>query len=305
MHIPKNLLEPLAINGMQGRLLKLPARNGNSKQILLIYGIHSSHERMYAMAQFLSNYGTVTQPDLPGIGGMDSFYSCNQTVTLDSYADYLYTFLKIRGLNHKVVVVAMSFGFLVVTRMLQRHKDSRDWLEHVISFVGFGRSADFKNLASRRRYSVPISRVLSSRLGSWLTSTLVFNPLSLRLMFALFRLFNPKYQLPSRAARRESQQMELDLWQRNDARTRFAIYDLFFNFDLTKHKEKLGLDLHDMSTPHDQYFDAKRVNQSLELLYERVTVSSARIQLHAPSIIGTEQDVSAVFTDEAKAILAR
>lgn len=305
MHIPEDQLEPLSVDGLNGRLLKIPAVHGSDQQILLIYGIHSSHERMYTMAKFLSNYGTVTLPDLPGIGGMDSFYMRSRRPSIDLYADYLYTFLKIRGLNQNVKVVAMSFGFLVVTRMLQRHPDSRTWFESVISFVGFGRSTDFKNIASQRRWAVPISRLAATRSGSWIISTLIFNPLALRVMFALFRLFNPKYKQVEPAARRESQQMELDLWQRNDARTRFAIYVMFFTFDLTLGQPSLPLPLHDMTTPQDQYFDSRRVNESLKLLYRQVSISQANLALHAPSIIGDVDEVAQVFSAEAKAILNR
>src|SRR5690606_17005732 len=137
MQVLETHIEPLVVNGLRGRLLHIPASGKGKKQTVLIYGIHSSHERMYSMALFLSEYGSVTMPDLPGIGGMDSFYSIGRKPTLDEYADYLYTVLKTRGLQQHVTIVAMSFGFLVVTRMLQRHEDARGWFDDIISFVGF------------------------------------------------------------------------------------------------------------------------------------------------------------------------
>lgn len=259
---------------------------------------------MYPIASFLRDYGEVSLPDLPGIGGMDSFYRIGLTPTLDTYADYLYTVLKTRGLRKQVDIVAMSFGFLVVTRMLQRHPDSQEWIDNVISFVGFGRSTDFKNIEKKRRTYVPISRIFSTKLGSWMVSTLIFNPLTLRLMFSLFRLFNPKYQHAMKNDRAASERMELDLWQKNDARTRFAIYQLFFTFDLTRHETKLPVRLHDMTTKTDQYLDHRRINESLKLLYANVSSSHANMALHAPSIIGTESEVRAMFSKEVKSILS-
>ena len=74
-HIADEFIVPLNVNGMRGRMLHLPAPNKNkTKEILLVYGHHASLERMYSFAQVINKYGIVTMPDLPGFGGMDSFY---------------------------------------------------------------------------------------------------------------------------------------------------------------------------------------------------------------------------------------
>ena len=126
LKIPNEQLELININGLAGRLLKLPPVSGaKNKQILLIYGMHSSLERMYSTANFLSRYGAVTLPDLPGIGGMTPFYEIGHKPSLDSYADYLYSLLKARKLQSRVTVVSMSFGFLVLTKMLQKYPEAQ------------------------------------------------------------------------------------------------------------------------------------------------------------------------------------
>lgn len=296
-------IEPLTVGGLSGRVLRAEQAGVKPKPILLVYGIHSSLERMNSMAEFLSDYGQVVLPDLPGIGGMDSFYKVGLSPSFDAYADYLYAFLR---LNHStdrqpITVVGMSFGFLVVTSMLQKYPQSRPWIKTVISFVGFGSSQDFK--AYRNPLNRYISRLFSTRAGSWLVSHLVFNPVSLRLMFGIFRWFNPKYRYALATNRDQSQAMELDLWQKNDARTRFALYDLLLDFDLTRHQPAIELDLHDVTTPTDQYFDHDRVAKSLQRLYRRVSRSPANMALHAPSIIGDKQEVANIFSDEVKALL--
>lgn len=259
---------------------------------------------MYSTAEFLNDYGTVILVDLPGIGGMDSFYDIKRKPTLDAYADYLYSVLPSIKSARPIKVVAMSFGFLVLTRMLQKYPDSEAWFSDVISFVGFGRAQDFKNLARKQRYYIPLSRMLSTQIGGWLVDQLIFNPLSLRIMFAIFRTFNPKYQSGQVADRRASVAMELDLWQRNDARTRFALYEMLFTFDLTRSSDRLiSVPLHDMTTPSDQYFAPKRVAKTLKQLYARVSASVANIPLHAPSIMGDKAEITGVFSTEAKAIL--
>lgn len=296
-------IEPLSINGLNGRVLRL-AGSGKEK-IILIYGVHSSLERMSSTAEFLSDYGPVIMPDLPGIGGMSSFYSIGLTPSLDNYADYLYTFLKISKLDKQLTVVAMSFGFLVVTRMLQKYPQVQQWTDVVISFVGFGRDSDFKNLEAKRRWYIPISRIFSTKAGGWFIQNIIFNPVGLRLMFAVFRTFNPKYKHAMVNNPEASQRMELDLWQSNDARTRFAIYKQLFNFDLVKGSKLIDVSLHDLTTATDQYLDPRHVTVTLRKLYQPVTSSRANLALHAPSIIGNKAEVTAIFSDEVKGILSR
>jgi hypothetical protein len=68
-------IQPLVINGLHGRVLRLPANNNKyaGKDILMLYGLHSSIERMMGIVENVADYGNVTMPDLPGFGGMDRF----------------------------------------------------------------------------------------------------------------------------------------------------------------------------------------------------------------------------------------
>ena len=292
---------PLSLSGLNGR--ELTAGQNAENPILLLYGIHSSMERMASMAEFLADFGQVTLPDLPGIGGMSSFYKIGLVPTLENYSDYLYAYLKSKRIDKPMVVVAMSFGFLVVTRMLQKYPDSRQWIRDVVSFVGFGRSKDFK-VYSENKIMLAMCLIFSTRFGGWLVKTFVFNPLSLRIMFGIFKLFNPKYKHAQQTNPEASLKMELNLWQVNDARTRFAIYDILFHFDLTKTGRKLEVPLHDVTTPTDQYFDPQKVTTTLRKIYRHVDSSPANMALHAPSIIGNKRDVAAIFSNDVKKILA-
>lgn len=303
--LPNHQVETINIGGLKGRLLHLsPKTKSKNKQILLIYGMHSSLERMYSTALFLNRYGEVTLPDLPGIGGMEPFYKINKRLTLDNYADYLYTILKSRKLVSKVDVVAMSFGFMVLTRMLQKYPETEAWFDNVISFVGFGQANDFQYSLFKRRAYIVISDVMSTRLGGWIAAKLIFNPLSLRLMFRVLGTFNPKYQYGFRTDPEGTVAMELDLWQKNDARTRFAIYKLFFEFNLCNDLHKIKVPLLDLTTPNDQYLDPKRVQASLRAIYTNVESARLNSRLHAPSVIGTESEVAKAFPEKAKQILS-
>jgi pimeloyl-ACP methyl ester carboxylesterase len=120
---PAECIEPLHINGMRGRMLHLPAKNKNKREILVIYGHHSLLERWWGLVQNFNDFGGVTMPDLPGFGGMESFHKIGKQATLDNYADYMAAFIKLRYRRKKVSIVGISFGFLVATRMLQRYPE--------------------------------------------------------------------------------------------------------------------------------------------------------------------------------------
>ena len=94
--IPAENVVALNMNGLRGRMLSLPAKKNKKREIMLVYGHHSSLERMYGLAEVLNDYGSVTLPDLPGFGGMDSFYKIHEKPDMDTMADYLATFVKMR-----------------------------------------------------------------------------------------------------------------------------------------------------------------------------------------------------------------
>lgn len=306
--IPTSEILPLELGGLNGRMLKLEPRTDADTDLLLVYGVHASLERMYSTAQFHSNYGRVWMPDMPGFGGMDSFYKVGLMPSIESYADYLYTVVKAYKLDKKRLrIFAMSFGFLSATRMLQKHPELSDNVEFVISFVGFGRTSDFSLDTFDKFYTKPLLKMASTKTGSALISILVFNRLSLRILFKIFKYLNPnpKYRHKTPEEEAEAIEMELDLWTINDARTKFYTYQVLSDFDLTKVTRKINLPLHDLTTPTDQYFDHKSVNKTLSRLYESYRSHTAMLELHAPSVIGDEETVSKIYPDEIKDLLSQ
>ncbi len=80
---PADYIQPLNINGMEGRMMFLPSQKKNNAEILFVYGHHSSLERWWGFAQVLSRFANVTMPDLPGFGGMDSFYKIGKHASVE------------------------------------------------------------------------------------------------------------------------------------------------------------------------------------------------------------------------------
>src|SRR5476651_1354705 len=109
----RNLAEcvyPLNMNRLKGRMLRLPAPKNKKRDILFVYGHHTRLERIFGVSEYLNKYGSVTVPDLPGFGGMETFYKIGEKPTLDNMADYLAAFVKLRYRHRRVTIMGMSMG---------------------------------------------------------------------------------------------------------------------------------------------------------------------------------------------------
>src|SRR4030095_591910 len=136
-------IAPLYMNGLRGRMLRMPPPKNKKREILFVYGHHSSLERWWGVVQVLNRYGGVTMPDLPGFGGMESLYKIGEKPDMDTMADYLAAFVKWRYKNRRVTIIGLSYGFTVVTHMLQRYPDLVKKVDLLISVVGFVHHEDF------------------------------------------------------------------------------------------------------------------------------------------------------------------
>src|SRR5215218_498478 len=102
---------PLNMNGLEGRMLHVPAPAGKNREILLLYGHHAMLERWWGLVENLSEFGSVTMPDLRGFGGMDSFNKIGRYPNIDAFADYLAAFIKLRYKRKRITIIGISFGF--------------------------------------------------------------------------------------------------------------------------------------------------------------------------------------------------
>src|SRR2546430_3930904 len=177
---PADFIVPLNINGMQGRMLHMPAPKGKDKEILFVYGHHSSLERWWGLMQNLNRFGAVTMADLPGFGGMDSFYKIGEKASLDKLADYLAAFIKLRYKRRKVTIVGMSLGFVIATRMLQRYPDLTKKVNLLISVAGFAHKDDFTFSRPRLAMYRTLAAVFSLPVAAGFFRYVCLNPLILK-----------------------------------------------------------------------------------------------------------------------------
>ncbi len=298
---PADFIAPLNMNGLQGRMMRLPAPKHTSKEILFVYGHHSSLERWWGLAQALNRYGAVTVPDLPGFGGMDSFYKIGRKPTIDNLADYLASFIKLRYKRRRVTLVSMSFGFVVVTRMLQKYPDLAKKVEVLVSLAGFTNGDEFIFKKPRYLAYLGLSRFFSGKPQSVFFKNVLLNPLVLKAAYAGTHNAKAKFVGMSQAEKKATMEFEVYLWHINDPRTHMFTSAAFLTVDNCQ--QKIDLPVHHIAIDGDQYFDAYAVEHHLKVIFPAVSIHNAKMDNHAPSILADEKQAAKFFPASVKRLL--
>ena len=297
-------IEPLHINGMDGRMLYLPPKKKTQKQreILVIYGHHSSLERWWGLAQNFNDFGAVIMPDLPGFGGMDSFYKIGRQATLDNYADYMAAFVKMRYRRRKVCIVGISFGFLVATRMLQRYPELTKHVELLVSAMGFMHYDDFKFSSTRfnlYRYGAEVMSI--TPFPFVFRHTAITAPV-LRAFYSRTNNAKHKFSYAKTAEQQKAiMDMEVELWQNNDVRTYMRTTVEMFTVNHTT--TKVDLPVWHVHTMNDNYFDNNVVEQQMRVVFTDYHPVPIGAKVHSPSVIATKKEAATFVPKELRKML--
>jgi len=300
---PKDYIVPLNMNGLQGRMLHLPAPKGRNREILLVYGHHSSLERWWGLAQVLNRYGAVTMPDLPGFGGMDSLYKIGKKPTIDNLADYLAAFVKMRYKRRRVTIIGMSFGFVVVTRMLQRFPELIKKVDLLTSLVGFAHKDDF--IFSKTRYWAYRSgvKVFSTRLGSAFFHNIVLQPMFIRAIYSKTHNAKNKFQGLTSEQTKEMVEVEVGLWRDNDVRTYMFTTKEFLTFDNCK--VHVDLPVYHVGVKNDHFFDNNVVEQHMRVIFSDYEGMTIEMTKHAPTVIADAKDAAPFVPPKLRRVLSK
>lgn len=270
-------------------MLRAPANRKKSKdkEILLIYGHHALLERWWSLVQNLQSYGNVTMPDLPGFGGMDSFSSINKKPNIDAYADYLAAFIKLRYKRKRVAVVGISFGFLVVTRMLQKYPELVGKVTMLVSIVGFMHEDDFVYSPTQRRLYSRATRLFATRPFAFFIRYACLNRYVLTTLYA--KLPNSKRRMieVSPEEFEDTMNFEVKLWQANDVRTHWLTTSEFLKIDNCK--TKINLPIMHVASEQDHYFNNEYVKQHMLVVFKKYHSYTARSKAHTPSILADKK----------------
>jgi pimeloyl-ACP methyl ester carboxylesterase len=299
---------PLNINGLQGRMLKVPAPKGKNREILFVYGHHTSLERIAGVAEFLNRYGAVTVPDLPGFGGMETFYKIGQKPTLDNMADYLAAFVKLRYRNKRLTIGGYSLGVMIVIRMLQKYPEIAKRVDLVASIAGFAHKDDF---AFKRR-TFWIFRwgtaFFSMRLPAAFMKYIVFRRIFIKVGYNFIEKYFVKQQHSKirgadEVERKKRIDFEVQLWQSNDVRTYMKMGLEMFTLDLTG--THIDLEIYHVSIDNDRYFNNILVEQHMRSIFRDFHLAPAKVPTHSPSVIADAKDAAPFIPPSIRRILAQ
>ncbi|HVW23512.1 MAG TPA: alpha/beta hydrolase [Candidatus Saccharimonadales bacterium] len=302
---PADYIVPLNINGLEGRMLHMPApKNKRSDiEVMFVYGAHSSLERWWGLMQVLNRYGAVTMPDLPGFGGMDSFYKIGKKPTIDNLADYLAAFVKLRYKRKKVVIAGMSFGFVVATRMLQRYPELTKRVTLMVSIVGFADSNDFSFKPVRYWTYLTGTRILSWRPPAFVFRHIALHPWVLRNFYSRTHNAKNKFKdITDPAEIEHLNQVEIGLWHDNDVRTWAYTVNEFMRFHNTG--VKVDLPVWHVGTTDDHFFDNGVVEQHMRIIFKDFHMVKINMKAHAPSVIADEKAAAAYIPAALKRKMA-
>jgi pimeloyl-ACP methyl ester carboxylesterase len=287
--IAADYILPLNINGLQGRMLRMPPPKNKKLEILFIYGHHASLERYFGVAELLNRHGGMTIPDLPGFGGMESFYKIGRKADIDSFADYLASFIKLRYRNKKFVVAGYSLAVPIITRVLQKYPELNSKVQMVVSIAGFTHRDDFN--FSKKRYFIyrTATKFFSRRLAAGFYKHLILRPIYIRYIYR--HLFNGKQKLSylSGEEQQKAIEMEVSLWRDNDPRTYMATAVMMFNLDLPS-QGHIDMPVYHAGVVNDHYFNNLRVEEHMRAIYSDFIHGKIKTPTHAPSIVATAKD---------------
>lgn len=299
----EKFIVPLNINSLRGRMLRMPAKGKHQPEILLVYGHHASIERMIGFAEELNKYGAVTLPDMPGFGGMESFYKIGEKPTLDNLADYLAAFIKLRYKRRRLTVIGMSLGFLVTTRMLQKYPEIAKRVDLLISIVGFAHRDDF---ILPRRVKWPLrlmASVFSNKYPALFMKTFVLRGPLIRACYRLVADSHSKLKDADAEEQRKRIDFEVKLWQDNDIRTYMDTTITMLRADTCN--MQVGLPVHHVAVDIDRYFDNHRVEQHLAIIYKSVNIIASSQKAHAPTVVATAEEAAAFIPKELRRLLSK
>lgn len=298
---PADYIVPLNINKLEGRMMRVPNRSKNNRNILLVYGHHAKLERWWSLVDNLAEYGEVTMPDLPGFGGMDNFYTIGKKPTIDNFADYLAAFINLRYKRRRLTIIGISFGFVVITRMLELYPEISYKIDLLVSEVGFMHKDDFLYSPLRRNSYRVITRFFAIRPVSFIIRYCFLNKLVLNFLYASLPQSKLRLNEVPKEEFAKTVKFEIDLWKENDVRTHWMTTAEFLNLDNCQ--KQINLPIIHVVSKADHYFDNEVVKQHMLIVYNSYKRFTANSKAHTPSVLADKKEASVMIPTGLKRLL--
>lgn len=275
---PAEFVGPLNMNGLQGRMLYLPAK-GKNKEILFVYGHHSTLEHWWGLIQELNKFGAVTAPDLPGFGGMESLYKIGEKPTIDRYAAYLASFIKLRYKRCRLTIVATDFGFVAATRMLQIYPDIAKKVDLIVSLAALSHHDDFALTPRRvKRYCVA-TYVMSMWLPATVLRYTFFQQPMLKRAYRN-KKFYERCRMLEASAFRAPVSVSTELWRKTDIRTHMATLSSMLAVDNCR--SRITVPAWHVAINGNKYLNDHMVEQHMQVIFDNFHQVAAKFDTRDP-----------------------
>lgn len=285
------MISPLTVQGMRGRKMVHPSRKpGAGRTIVFVYGIHGSLERFYGVINFLARFGEVVVPDLPGFGGMETFYKIGKQPTLDNYGDYVAEFLQQELPEGRITLIGLSYGFVVITRMLVRHPELHGRVDLVVSAMGLADGRDL-NMKPPLRWAVETLLALGQVRA--LARTIQYFATRRWMLRLMYSGNNPKMKALPPKERPGLIAFESYLWRCNDMQTYcVAMKELF---SLRQTNSEVPLTVHHIETEHDHWLNTDAAEEHIDAIYKKVVVHDSKLIHHGGVAYAEESEAEQII----------
>ena len=273
--LSSDYVTPIYMNRLQGRMLYVPSNNHKGREFLIVHDRLNSLEDWWELVRVLNRFGAVTKTDLPGFGGMQSFYHIKEKPSINRLADYLAAFVKLRYRRKQLTIVGVGFGFVIVTRMLQSYPDVARKVNLVISINGYAHKDDFVYGKSRKVVHL---------IGGWLGSQrIVAAPLKIvwlrRTLIRGYYNSMPRYRSlvsgMKDSAKYSYINAKVENLQNTNLRTQLSLLSETMRLDNCK--KSVEIPLWHVALKTDPYLNQSVIEQHLRIIYKNYHHTSVNL----------------------------
>ena len=300
-HNARKFIYPLNMNKLRGRMLIVPKAKSNSKtEFLIVYGQNSTLEKWYGLANELRKYGNVTMPDLPGFGGMQSFYKLYDKPSIDNYADYLAAFIKLRYRRKKIVIVGLSFGFVVATRMLQKYPELTSRVHLLINVSGLTHKDDLKQSSLKRKTNLIITKILTKNVTAGIYNAFAHD----EFIYKIFHKIPYDNYLIDKKQYTKIIRYEINIQKKSDTKTKMYVMNEILQLDNCK--QTINLPVWSIVGAYDEYIKPDSVRNHLEGIFSKYHEISFKKNSHKGFMGAVEtEEVANIIPYKLKVLLNR
>ena len=268
--------------GTSGRVMDAPSRGDASPNIsvIFIYGHHALIERWWGLIAQLREYGRVIAPDLPGFGGMSP--CAGDEDLIDQLAQHVKLVIDKMAPTGDLILAGVSFGFAVLTRLLECFPELIPRVRLLVSFSGFV-SGDNLNTPLLVRLGVQFLKLCSSYDHiNILANRFLIRRTTIASIDRVIGATRRRSATMSKAQRSELVGIETFLWRTNDLATHWST--MTWALTAPAPASSISVCVTHVSFDNDPYVLHETIARRLREIFNEVAVLLIPGDTHTPDL---------------------